>query len=63
MTEYTLHLTLDGDTRTLTITGDTPDQLAAEVHRHARGQSSTSICPNPKEKQHEPASARQAVRP
>lgn len=40
MTDYALHLNRAGETRTLTITGDTdtPDQLAAEVHRHARGQ-------------------------
>ncbi|MGW7001334.1 RNA polymerase sigma factor [Streptomyces sp. NPDC054933] len=38
MTTYLLHLQLPGhDTRPLTITGDTPDQLAAAVHRHARG--------------------------
>ncbi|WP_030917440.1 hypothetical protein [Streptomyces sp. NRRL B-24720] len=37
-TEYTLYLHLAGEARSLTITGATTTDLAAQVHRHARGQ-------------------------
>ncbi|SHL73647.1 hypothetical protein [Streptomyces yunnanensis] len=43
MTTYLLHLHIPGhDTRPLTITGGTPGELAAAVHRHARGQLGSS---------------------